>query len=349
MVVAGCNGYCHCCCCCQRQLDCRGWHCAVPTAASRVGQAACGLRLPKGADGEDTAEVVKRVQVLACVFYQPSPLPSVTFQLCALQSPMFTAELAAYLLPCGVGLTRQHIQTDPSCGATPTLWMTIEYAKQFRISICRSHVPRQCGQSWVNHYSPDTPCHVEIPPTVMEVDFPEEEKGFRSNSSTLPSAGSQLPKFSLTKSVITAVERSRAAAAPATTVTDPAPFWQTVPGAQPGETYSDNDNDEEENGYEYVTHIERNCDGSKLAAALSCREVKLYARDTLCYQQDAMRQGHDGPITQLAFAPGDPFALFSASEDGTVKGWDTRTSGKSAMCFGQSGEEIWSMAVSGRK
>lgn len=94
---------------------------------------------------------------------------------------------------------------------------------------------------------------------------------------------------------------------------------------------------------EYVTHMDGTSDGSLIAAALSSREVKLYSRDTM--RLTGQLTGHKGPLTQLASAPLDGRGLFSASEDGTVKGWDTRSLGCTAD-FGQSGEEIWSMAVS---
>lgn len=100
---------------------------------------------------------------------------------------------------------------------------------------------------------------------------------------------------------------------------------------------------DEEPRYEYVTHLERNCDGQQLAAAISSREVKLYARETM--HLAGQLAGHTGPLTQLAFAPSDANALYSCSEDGDCKGWDTRTM-KSTVKFGQSGEEMWSMAVS---
>lgn len=109
-----------------------------------------------------------------------------------------------------------------------------------------------------------------------------------------------------------------------------------VAGAQGGDV-------DEEPRYEYVTHLERNCDGQQLAAALSSREVKLYARETM--DLTGQLAGHRGPLTQLAFTRSRANTLYSCSEDGDCKGWDTRTM-KSVVKFGQSGEEIWSMAVS---
>lgn len=169
--------------------------------------------------------------------------------------------------------------------------------------------------------------------------MPEEEKECPASSVLPPSTASELARFSLTKSIVTAIGRSTHGSS------SPAKALSQGPAGAAGHAEEANDDAEEENPYEYITHLESNCDGGKLAATLSCREVKLYARDTMCYEQDVVRQGHSGPVTQLAFAPRDSCGLFSASQDGTVKGWDTRMSGTSVMCFGQSGEEIWSMAV----
>ena len=68
---------------------------------------------------------------------------------------------------------------------------------------------------------------------------------------------------------------------------------------------------------EYVTQLERSCDNSQLAAALSSLEVNLYAADTMALA--GQLKGHTAPLTQLAFDPSDATCLFSASEDGTVR------------------------------
>lgn len=107
---------------------------------------------------------------------------------------------------------------------------------------------------------------------------------------------------------------------------------------------TDRSEDDDQPQTEYVTHLERSCDSAQLAAALSSREIKLYSSDTML--QAGKLSGHTGPLTQLAFSPSDVQSIFSASEDGTVRSWDTRSLSCTAT-FGQSGEEVWSMAVSG--
>lgn len=136
-----------------------------------------------------------------------------------------------------------------------------------------------------------------------------------------------LPRFELVKSVVVAPPRQ--------------PNHE-VPSDEAGVT-SDDDHDNESQ-LEYVTNLERSCDNGQVAAALSSRDIKLYSRDTMLLT--GQLSGHTGPLTQLAFAPSDSHGLFSASEDGTVRSWDTRSLATS-MTFGQSGEEVWSMAVSG--
>lgn len=155
----------------------------------------------------------------------------------------------------------------------------------------------------------------------MDVQDEEEEK-------EMSSAATSLPRFELVQTIVTAIGRSS---------TGPAPFG--------GAMANDEDDDDQGMQYEYVTHLERNCDESKLVAALSSREIKLYTRDASTLRIEGTLEGHGGSVTELAFAPSDPCALLSSSQDGTVRGWDTRTL-KQTMKFGQSHEEVWSMAVS---
>eukprot|EP00752_Nemacystus_decipiens_P008247 g7374.t1 len=93
---------------------------------------------------------------------------------------------------------------------------------------------------------------------------------------------------------------------------------------------------------EYVTQLEMNCDHKRLAAALSSLDINLYAADTMALA--GQLKGHTAPLTQLAFDPSDASCLFSASEDGTVRGWDTRSRG-TTVTLGESGEEVYSMAL----
>lgn len=68
---------------------------------------------------------------------------------------------------------------------------------------------------------------------------------------------------------------------------------------------------------EYVIQLEQSCDEALLAAALSSRDIKIYARDSM--ELSGNLTGHKGALTQLAFSPKDCHGLFSASEDGTVR------------------------------
>lgn len=144
---------------------------------------------------------------------------------------------------------------------------------------------------------------------------------------------SPLPRFDLVKSVVAAPPRP-----PTRTATDDNDIAVDGDG-----TAASSDDGEDEPQLEYITHLERSCDGAQVATALSSLQINLYSSDAML--ANGQLSGHTGPLTQLAFAPSDSHALFSASEDGTVRGWDVRSL-SSTGTFGQSGEEVWSMAVS---
>lgn len=137
-----------------------------------------------------------------------------------------------------------------------------------------------------------------------------------------------LPRFDLIKSVVAAPPRPPNAADDNDIAVDGEDGTSSSDGPQ----------------LEYITHLERSCDGGVVAAALSSLEIKLYSSQTMLSL--GQLSGHTDPLTQLAFSPADCHALFSASEDGTVRGWDVRSLSSTAT-FGQSGEEVWSMAVRG--
>ena len=142
---------------------------------------------------------------------------------------------------------------------------------------------------------------------------------------------SRLPRFELIQTVVAAPPRP-----PARNATDDNDI------AIDGDGTSSDGQDEPQ--LEYITHLERSCDGGQVATALSSLKINLYSSDTML--ANGQLSGHTDALTQLAFAPSDNHALFSASEDGTVRGWDVRSLSSTAT-FGQSGEEVWSMAVSG--
>lgn len=59
-----------------------------------------------------------------------------------------------------------------------------------------------------------------------------------------------------------------------------------------------------------------------LAASRSDLTVRLHRRDTL--EPVGRLKGHGGPVAGVVFSHGSPALLYSASADGTVRGWDLR-------------------------
>ena len=89
----------------------------------------------------------------------------------------------------------------------------------------------------------------------------------------------------------------------------------------------------------YVFHVAASTHSGTVAAALSNHAVKLYTtRDSGGFSYLGELKGHTDLVSEIAFAGGDnPHAVYSSSEDGTIRGWDSRT-GKQAqrfspMCF----------------
>ena len=77
----------------------------------------------------------------------------------------------------------------------------------------------------------------------------------------------------------------------------------------------------------YVFDLTASGDSQVVAAALSSHAIKLYntqGSGGLTYVGDLT--GHAGVVSEISFAGEDnPHGLYSSSEDGTVKGWDSRT------------------------
>jgi WD40 repeat protein len=79
----------------------------------------------------------------------------------------------------------------------------------------------------------------------------------------------------------------------------------------------------DEDPNEYVFEISQSCDGTTLAASLSNRTIALF--DAVSLRSIGTLKGHEGTITDVAFDVGNPHMILSCSEDGTARGWDTRT------------------------
>lgn len=77
----------------------------------------------------------------------------------------------------------------------------------------------------------------------------------------------------------------------------------------------------------YVFDVAASMTVGIVAAALSNHTVKLYnARDSGGFTYLGELKGHTDVISEIAFAGDDnPHALYSSSEEGSVRGWDSRT------------------------
>lgn len=86
----------------------------------------------------------------------------------------------------------------------------------------------------------------------------------------------------------------------------------------------------------YVFHVAASTHNGTVAAALSNHAVKLYTtRDSGGFTYLGELKGHTGVVSEIAFAGDDnPHALYSSSEDGSIRGWDSRT-GQQAQRFSQ--------------
>ena len=92
----------------------------------------------------------------------------------------------------------------------------------------------------------------------------------------------------------------------------------------------------------YVFNVAASTTTGIVAAALSNHTVKLYnARDSGGFTYLGELKGHTDVISEISFARDDnPHALYSSSEDGSVRGWDSRT--------GQQAERYRSLACRGK-
>ena len=84
----------------------------------------------------------------------------------------------------------------------------------------------------------------------------------------------------------------------------------------------------------YVFHVAASMHTGTVAAALSNHTVKLYnARDSGGFTYLGELKGHADVVSEIAFAGDDePHALYSSSEDGSIRGWDSRTGQQAQRC-----------------
>lgn len=81
----------------------------------------------------------------------------------------------------------------------------------------------------------------------------------------------------------------------------------------------------------YICHMCGSDSVDQIATASSDFTSSLYSVDNL--QNIRTFEGHTKSITNLRFNPNDPNQLITSSLDGTIKFWDTRKAGKSALTF----------------
>ncbi|KAL3157293.1 hypothetical protein ABBQ38_001524 [Trebouxia sp. C0009 RCD-2024] len=96
----------------------------------------------------------------------------------------------------------------------------------------------------------------------------------------------------------------------------------------------------------YVFDVAASMTVGIVAAALSNHTVKLYnARDSGGFTYLGELKGHTDVISEIAFAGDDnPHALYSSSEEGSVRGWDSRT-GQQAESFAAGTGKLFSFSL----
>lgn len=83
----------------------------------------------------------------------------------------------------------------------------------------------------------------------------------------------------------------------------------------------------------YVFEVAATPDLISVAASLSNNKIKLYStREASGLSFTGSLNGHTDTVTSIAYAMADtPHALYSSSEDGTIRGWDARTGQQAEM------------------
>ena len=96
---------------------------------------------------------------------------------------------------------------------------------------------------------------------------------------------------------------------------------------------------------DYLLHIRRNR-GNLLAAASSCRAIKLY--DPSLAFLSSLEGHHDAIITDLCFVPGTDAALLSCAEDGTVCCFDTTSNTRVLKLDGLERKSLYCVTSNGQ-
>eukprot|EP00877_Chromochloris_zofingiensis_P001510 jgi/Chrzof1/1135/Cz01g41150.t1 len=95
----------------------------------------------------------------------------------------------------------------------------------------------------------------------------------------------------------------------------------------------------------YVFKAISSPDASHIAASLSNHIIKTYTCQEASLTHVGNLSGHSDTITNIIFPLSDcPYALYSSSRDGSVRGWDLR-SGQQAECYQVAGQELHSLAM----
>lgn len=84
----------------------------------------------------------------------------------------------------------------------------------------------------------------------------------------------------------------------------------------------------------YVLHVAATADLTSVAASLSNNTIKLYsAREAGGLSFVGTFDRHTDTITSISYPLADtPHALYSSSEDGSVRGWDVRSGQQVERC-----------------
>ena len=96
--------------------------------------------------------------------------------------------------------------------------------------------------------------------------------------------------------------------------------------------------------YEYVLDCKLNCDETRVAMALSTRQIQI--RDPQSLQLLIELEGHANTINEVHPSSISPHHIYSCSSDHTIKCWDLRSHSSPAALSIDVGDQAWSVGVS---